>query len=261
MADDAREPTSDKPIEQAAQTPAALPSVESPSISPAETPAETEAKAPDVTPPMAERASVYPQSRSGFGLLAASFIAVAAVSGVLGALAMNFAPRDTSAEQQRHVMQESLTKLTQEIATLKSDIAASEKAARAQTARLADLDASVKAKLARDQAIVTGSITPPATTAAAATPKSAETAPLPPPKPQIAAAAPSHSVVEGWSVLGVRRGFVYVRSRDDVYRVIPGDRLPGLGVVEDVRRDDAGLVVVTSRGLIVASRRGGFDRF
>jgi len=46
-----------------------------------------------------------------------------------------------------------------------------------------------------------------------------------------------------------------------VYRVIPGDRLPGLGVVEDVRRDDAGLVVVTSRGLIVASRRGSYDRF
>ena len=259
MAEDAREPTSDKPVERAAETPAALPSVESPSISPAEAPAETEAKveAPAVLPPAVKPVSIFPQSRSGFGLLAASFVAVAAVSGVAGALAMNLAARDTGAAQERQTMQQSLTKLTQDVANLKSDIAASEKTARAQTARIADLDASLKTKLARDQASVTGSIAAPATAVA----KPPETTPLPPPKPQIAAAAPSHSIVEGWSVLGIRRGFVYVRSRDDVYRVIPGDRLPGLGVVEDVRRDDAGLVVVTSRGLIVASRRSGYDRF
>jgi hypothetical protein len=260
MADDAREPTSEKPVEQAADTPAALPSVESPSISPAEAPAETEAKleVPAVTPPKPEPATLFPQSRSGFGLIAASFVAVAAASGVLGAFAMSLAPRDAGATQERQAMQQSLTKLTQEIASLKFDLAASEKAARAQTARIADLDASLKAKLARDQAAVTGSIATPATVTA----KPAETAPLPPPKPQIeTASAPRHSIVEGWSVLGVRRGFVYVRSRDDVYRAIPGDRLPGLGVVEDIRRDDAGWVVVTRGGLIVASRRGGFDRF
>jgi len=262
MADDAREPTSDKPAERAAETPAKLPTVDSPSISPAEAPAETEAKAeaPTVTPPapQPERISLFAQSRSRFGLLAASFAAVAVVSGALGAAAMNFAARDTGAAQERQAMQQSLTKLTHDIANLKSDIASSEKAARAQTARIADLDASLKTKLARDQASITGSIAAPATAAA----KPAETTPLPPPKPQLAAvAAPSHGIVEGWSVLGVRRGFVYVRSRDDVYRVIPGDRLPGLGVVEDVRRDDAGLVVVTSRGLIVASRRAGYDRF
>jgi len=259
MADDAREPTSDKPAEPSAETPAALPNVESPSISPAGAPAETEAKAeaPPVTPPKPEPVSVVPQSRSRFALLAASFVAVAAASGVLGAFAASLAPRDDGAAQERQAMQQSLLKLGQDIASLKSDLAASEKTARAQTARLADLDASLKIKLARDQASVTGSIAAPTTTAA----KPAETTPLPPPKPQIETASPRHSIVDGWSVLGVRRGFVYVRSRDDVYRVIPGDRLPGLGIVEDVRRDDAGWVVVTRGGLIVASRRGGFDRF
>ncbi len=257
MADN--EHTSDKPVEHKAETPAALPSVESPSISPAEAPAETEAKkeAPAVLPPKPEPVSVFAQHRSGFGLLAASFVAVAAATGVLGAFAMSLAPRDAGAAQERHAMQQSLAKLTQDIASLKSDLAVSEKTARAQTARIADLDASLKAKLARDQTAVTGSIAAPATTAA----KPDETAPLPPPKPQISTASPAHSIVDGWSVLGMRRGFVYVRSRDDVYRVIPGDRLPGLGIVEDVRRDDAGWVVVTRAGLIVASRRGGFDRF
>jgi hypothetical protein len=259
MADDAREP-SDKPTEHTAETPAALPSVESPAISPAEAPAETEAKieAPPVILPKPEPVSILSQSRSRFRLLAASFVAVAAASGVLGAFAMSLAPHDDGAAQERQAMQQSLLKLTQDIASLKSDLAASEKTARAQTAHIADLDALLKAKLARDQVAVTGSIATPATTAA----KPAETAPLPPRKPQIeTAAAPGHSVVDGWSVLGVRRGFVYVRSRDDVYRVMPGDRLPGLGIVEDVRRDDAGWVVVTPSGLIVASRRGGFDRF
>ena len=193
----------------------------------------------------------------GFGLLAASFVAVAAASGVLGAFAMNLTPRDTSAEQERRAMQQSLTRLTQDLASLKSDLAASEKTTRAQTARIADLDASLKAKLARDQASVTGSITAPATAAA----KPVEPTPLPPPKPHIETASARPSIVEGWSVLGVRRGFVYVRSGGDIYRVIPGDRLPGLGVVEDVRRDDAGWVVVTRNGLIVASRHSGFDRF
>jgi hypothetical protein len=258
MADDAREPTSEKPAEHTADTPASLPSVEAPSISPADAAAETEAKpeAPAVSADKAPPPHASAQSRTGW-LLAASFIGVAATSGVIGAFAMSLPPRDTGAETERRAMQQSLTQLAQEVAGLKSDLAASEKTTRAQTARIADLDASLKAKLARDQASVTGSIAAPATAAA----KPAEPTPLPPPKPQIEAASSRHSIVEGWSVLGVRRGFVYVRSGGDIYRVIPGDKLPGLGVVEDVRRDDAGWVVVTRGGLIVASRHSGFDRF
>jgi hypothetical protein len=259
MADNAHEPTGEKPAEHTAEPSASLPSVGSPSISPAEVPAETEAKtdAPAVIAEKASPAPVSGQSRARFGLFAASFLAVAAASGVLGAFAMSLAPRDTNAEQERRAMQQSLTQLTQDFASLKSDLAASEKTTRAQTARIADLDASLKAKLARDQASITGSIAAPATAAA----KPAEPTPLPPAKPQIDTASSRHSVVEGWSVLGVRRGFVYVRSGGDIYRVIPGDRLPGLGVVEDVRRDEAGWVVVTRGGLIVASGHGGFDRF
>ena len=259
MADDAREPTGEKPAEHTAEAPVSLPSVESPSISPAEAAASTEAKtqAPPVVAEKATPAPVSAQSKTGFGLLAASFVAVAVMSGAIGAFATSLSPRDTGAEQERRAMQQSLTQLTQELASLKADLATSEKTTRAQTARIADLDASLRAKLARDQASVTGSISTPATVTA----QPAEPTPLPPPKPQIETASPRHSIVDGWSVLGVRRGFVYVRSRDDVYRVIPGDRLPGLGIVEDVRRDDAGWVVVTRGGLIVASRRSGFDRF
>jgi len=257
MADEAREPTSDKPIEQKAETPTALPTVDSPSISPAASPAETEAKAAATSDQKSAPVSLFPQRRAGFGLLAASFVAVAAIGGALGAFAMSLTSRDDGAQQERQAMQQSLTALTQEIGGLKAELAASEKVARAQTAGIAELDASLKTKLARDQSIVTGSISAPATTGA----KSAETAPLPPVKPQIEAASARLSVIDGWRVLGVRRGFAYVRSGDEIYRVIPGDRLPGLGIVENVRRDDNGWVVVTRRGLIVASRPGEFDRF
>jgi cell division protein FtsB len=258
MADDAREPTSDKPVESTAQRPAALPSVESPSISPAGAPAATEAKAqmPPVAPEKTGSPFLLPQNRTRFALLAASFVAVAVFGGVLGAFAMSLAPSEPAARQERQAMQQSLAQLTQQIASLKSDLAASEKTARVQTARIADLDASLRAKLARDQEVVTGSIAAPASAPAA---KPAEAAPLPPPRPQIEAAiSPRTSIAEGWTVLGARRGFVYVRSGNEIYRVLPGDRLPGLGIVEDIRRDDLGWVVVTPRGLIVASRRAAF---
>ncbi len=259
MAEDANQSGSDKSAEHTAEPSAALPSVESPSISPAETPAESEAKtqACVAASKMGETAPLLSQNRTRFGLLAASFVAVAGMSGVLGAFAISLSTRDTGVEQERVAMQQSLAQLTQEIASLKSDLVASEKTARTQTARIADLDASLKAKLARDQVAVTGSISAPATTAA----KSSEPTPLPPPKPQIETASARHSIVEGWTVLGARRGFVYVRSGSDIYRVLPGDRLPGVGLVEDIRRDDLGWVVVTPRGFIVASGRGGFDRF
>jgi hypothetical protein len=52
----------------------------------------------------------------------------------------------------------------------------------------------------------------------------------------------------------MRQGFVYVRSGRDIYRVAPGARLPGLGVVEDIRREGGEWVVFTRRGVIVASR-------
>jgi hypothetical protein len=161
---------------------------------------------------------------------------------------------------EREAMQRSLAQLTKDIAGLKSELAAADKNARAQTARVAELGATLKEKLARDQSIVTGSITAPASAPAAApapiTTTTTQPAPLPPPRPamQEASNRSRDGLVEGWTVLGARRGFVYVQSGRDVYRVMPGDRLPGLGIVEDVRRDDFGWVVVTRRGLIVAAR-------
>ena len=53
--------------------------------------------------------------------------------------------------------------MTKDIAGLKAELAAAEKTGKAQTARVAELDAKLRERLARDQSIVTGSIAAPAT--------------------------------------------------------------------------------------------------
>jgi hypothetical protein len=266
MAEDSEKPTSETPQ----SAPAALPIVDAPSISPAET-------VQDASPakPAGPIAAEPPKTTAGRFitpksiLLAASIVLAAALGGLFGAVATGAMPKDASAERERQAMQQSIAHLTKDISALKAELAAADKTAKAQTARVAELDAKLRERLARDQATVTGSIAKPATAPVSSAPAAAagpapvaavagvEPAPLPPPRPLIAEANARDSIAEGWTVLGARRGFVYVQSGRDVYRVAPGARLPGLGIVEEVRRDGGEWVVVTRRGAIVAAR----DRF
>jgi hypothetical protein len=59
-------------------------------------------------------------------------------------------------------------------------------------------------------------------------------------------------VLDGWVLHSVFNGAAVVKGRVGLVQVEPGDRLPGLGRVETIRRQDGRWVVVTSRGLIVA---------
>jgi hypothetical protein len=88
---------------------------------------------------------------------------------------------------------------------------------------------------------VTGSIAPPATTAAAPVP-------LPVPKPEIARLP----TVEGWVLRDVENGSALIEGRQGVFEVYAGDPVPGLGRVDAIRKQDGKWVVVTSKGLIVA---------
>ena len=90
---------------------------------------------------------------------------------------------------------------------------------------------------------VTGTVTPPATTtAAAATPQ------VLPAKPEIGRLP----TVEGWVLRDVGNGGALIENRRGVYEVYTGDPVPGLGRVDAIRRQDGRWVVVTSKGLIVA---------
>jgi len=90
---------------------------------------------------------------------------------------------------------------------------------------------------------VTGSVTPPA--AAAAAPAAA---PATPSKPEV-----GHlPTVEGWSLADVGYGAALIRNRRGTWEVYAGDRIPGLGRIDAIRKQDGHWVVVTEKGLIVA---------
>ncbi len=65
-------------------------------------------------------------------------------------------------------------------------------------------------------------------------------------------AAEKAPIVDGWVLASVgRRGNAIVASRNGYYEVYPGDPLPGVGRVRDIRYQDGRWVVITPKGLIV----------
>jgi hypothetical protein len=70
------------------------------------------------------------------------------------------------------------------------------------------------------------------------------------PKPQT-----KSQVVEGWSLRRVYGSdSALVEGRYGVVEIVPGDLVPGLGRIQEIKRQDGHWVVVTSRGLIVSAR-------
>jgi hypothetical protein len=258
-----------------AQTKSELPSVESPPISPAtETPAiatDTPATAiepiaaatPAVEPiadaaPVAKPRFVLRPRHKRYALLAASVTFAAALGAVVGALASGGystpARPDVAAVEENKAMQQSIARLGKEITTLKTSLDQANKTAHTQIAKISE-------RLEHATAEVTGSISAPQTTAPVL-------APLPSPRPaqRFAAVEPPPparpSVVAGWTIRDIRNGYVYVENHGELYQVVLGAPLPGLGPVQSVKRQDGRWVVLTPKGIIVSMRdRRYFDDF
>ncbi|HMN86667.1 MAG TPA: hypothetical protein PKA74_11845, partial [Bauldia sp.] len=60
--------------------------------------------------------------------------------------------------------------------------------------------------------------------------------------------------LDGWVLWRVRNGKALVHGNGTYYEVAPGSRIPGLGVVRKIAREDGRWVVVTDTGQIVAPR-------
>src|SRR6266536_2980086 len=58
-------------------------------------------------------------------------------------------------------------------------------------------------------------------------------------------------VVDGWVLRKAYRGAALVEGRYGIIEIEPGDNLPGVGRVEEIKRQDGHWVVVTPKGLIV----------
>jgi hypothetical protein len=258
-----------------AQSKSELPSVESPPISPAtETPAiATDTPAPAIEPiaaatptvepitdaaPVAKPRFVLRSRHKRYALLAASVTFAAALGAVVGALASGgfSAPArpDVAAIEENKAMQQSIARLGKEVTTLKASLEQANKSAHIQIAKISE-------RLEHATAEVTGSISAPQTTAPVLTP-------LPSPRPtsRIAAVEPPPparpSVVAGWTIRDTRNGYVYVENHGELYQVVLGAPLPGLGPVQSVKRQDGRWVVLTPKGIIVSMRdRRYFEEF
>jgi len=280
--DDAEKATSDQPAggppaAKSEAPAAALPRVEAPSISPAKADERISPEPFAVEPPVGD-SPIAPAlrfkplrlalRRRRMAVLAASVAAAAALGAVIGAVgATSLAGTHEHAAglQERKAMQQTVARLGDELSTLKTNLDAARKSAHAQSTQLAKLSQSMNEKvaaaatkaneaLAKASADVTGSIAAPQTSASA----EAAVTPLPQPRPQQLAAASAvenapRLVVPGWHVRGSARGAVLVENRGDIYEVVPGANLPGLGRVESVRRVDGRWIVETPKGLIVSS--------
>jgi hypothetical protein len=109
--------------------------------------------------------------------------------------------------------------------------------------------AKITERLKHASAETTGSISPPQSTA-----------PLPSPRPAPRIAAMEAKpplrtpLVPGWAISDERGGYVYVENNGNVYQVVLGAPLPGLGPVKSVKRQDGRYMVVTPKGIIVSMR-------
>ena len=64
-----------------------------------------------------------------------------------------------------------------------------------------------------------------------------------------------NSVIQGWSLRRVYGSdAALVEGRYGVVEIVPGDLVPGLGRIQEIKRQDGHWVVVTSRGLVVSAR-------
>jgi hypothetical protein len=191
-----------------------------------------------------------------YAMLAAS-VAIAAAVGVLAGATMTGgfskpASVDVAGLEESKAAQQSIALLSKDVASLKASFEAANKSAHSQFAKLSE-------RLARGSAEITGAITPPQTVP----PTSAAAAPLPPARPGSAVEVSRRpSVITDWTIRETRDGFVYVQGHGDVYQVVPGAPLPGIGPVEQIKRQDGRWVVVTPKGIIVSMRdRRYFEQF
>jgi hypothetical protein len=211
--------------------------------------------AADPIPEGRPRLALRPSHRRS-GLLAASVAIAAAFGALVGSAATGAFSKpgalNVAGVEEDKAIQQSVARLSMEMTSLKASLEAANKSTQSQIAKISE-------RLSRGSAEITGSITPPQTMPASA-------APLPIPRPTSTGAdtqPPAKvSIVANWSILGVRGGYVYVQGQGDIYEVVPGAPLPGLGPVEQVKRQDGRWVVVTPKGIIVSMRdRRYFEQF
>ena len=223
-----------------------------------------------------DRAGSAPEAEQGSGMFGkrrlAALAAVAALAAIAGALGGALATAgvghflgEGATASASPALEASVARIDADILTLMANVENISKTSTAQFNKASDrLDkvekaqAEPAAKLAKLSEAVDKLRGTPVAAAAAATPAAAKevtgsisapaTTPAAAPKPEVARLP----TVEGWVLRNVANGAALIEGRRGMYEVYAGDPIPGLGRVDAIRRQDGHWVVVTGKGLIVA---------
>jgi hypothetical protein len=214
--------------------------------------------------PAAPDTAASASPRSGgkrFALLAAGLTVAAAIGAVAGSagiagiehfFAVPVVATRSEANDEVRVLKETVAQLrtnvkslSDNLAALRTSINASSSAANAQFTKITEaLDRVERARAERH------------VTTLAPSPEPTGSAPAPTPAaidPKVAAKPP---IVEGWALRKVYGAdAALVEGRYGIVEIGPGDLVPGLGRIQEIKRQQDGhWAVVTSRGLIVPPR-------
>jgi hypothetical protein len=216
---------------------------------------EAQASAPNAGTPAAAANERRPRR---FALLAICVACSAGLGALGGSLAMGgvghwlapAAPPPAHADQSEEIraLKNSIAQLRANVKAIGDNVAAVRAGLNASfsssTAQFVKITEAVE-KLEHHQADRHVAVAPPAPSPEA----TGSIAPAPAPAPASKPANPG--VVEGWVLRKAYRGAALVEGHYGIIEVEPGDHLPGVGRVEEIKRQDGRWVVVTPKGLIV----------
>jgi hypothetical protein len=202
----------------------------------------------DAKPAQAPAVST-PRSASRFPLLAAT-VAIAAcfgaIAGAFGGSMFGHAPTApqiaahgaaTTSDEIR-ALKETVAQLRTATRTLNDNVSALKLSVSNANAQLTKMSEALERRAAAPASETTGSIQKPA---AAPVVLGAPPAPL------------QHPVVPGWTLRRVYDGAALIEGREGIIEVEPGTTIPGLGRIDDIKKQDGRWAVFTSKGIIVAA--------
>jgi hypothetical protein len=191
--------------------------------------------------------AAYVALSAGLGALGGS-LGIAEVGRLLAPAAPVAAPHAGASEEIR-ALKDSIAQLRTNLKTIGDNVAAVRAGLNASfsssTAQFAKLAEAIE-KLDRRQAERHAAAVPPAPAQSASPAETTGSI-----APAAGAKPANPAVVDGWVLRKAYRGAALVEGRYGIIEVEPGDHLPGVGRIEEIKRQDGRWVVVTARGLIV----------
>jgi hypothetical protein len=199
-----------------------------------------------------EPAAAQPRSASRrFAMLAAVVAVAASVGAVAGSLGGARFGAPTQAAVPVHVAKDP----TDDIRALKENVAQ----LRTTTKALSDNVSALKLSVSNANAQLTkmAETLERRAAAPAASPETTGSIQKPAPAAVVLGSPPAplqHPVVPGWTLRRVYDGAALIEGREGIIEVEPGITIPGLGRIEDIKKQDGRWTVFTSKGIIVAGK-------